>query len=630
MMSCREIAQEIERSLDFLTTSLRDVPERHHSLRAVFEHSWQLLSEEEKAVFRKLSVFRGGFRHRAAKRVADASLPLLSALVDKSLLRRTRTGRYQIHELLRQYAAEKLSEVPGEGEQARDRHSEYYLTYLQQRTEDIKGRRQKDALDEIAADIDNIRVAWYRAIVQRNITALGRSADGLLLFSDYRGWFVEAAAAFRQAVGQLTEAQESEIVLAQLLAGEGLISVRLGFMVQGQELLQQSVSLLRRAEGNLQRELAFSLFWLAHAYLFQGQYVEANRDFQESLNIYTEAGDRWGIGVALVMLGQVMAFQGTYTAANQFIRQSLEIFKQLGERRWMTYSIDFLGRTARVLGEYGQAGKFLEESLQMRRDLDTPFGIGYSMRELGYLALALGNYQQAKEWMQASLTTFREIGARTHLIFPLDGLGSIARLRGEYQLAKQLHQESLAIAEETGEGRGIATGYGSLGWLAYDMEDYPKAEQLLLKSLTAFEQIGHQVGIASTHCCLGYVACALGRDRYQEAWQQFHRALEIATEIEARPVALNVLVGRATLLTSSESRDTERKQAIELLALTLHHPASDQETKDRARRLFDKLAYNLPSGWMAEVQDRSKANKMLDTVVMEILEHKGLDWQNSG
>jgi tetratricopeptide (TPR) repeat protein len=162
------------------------------------------------------------------------------------------------------------------------------------------------------------------------------------------------------------------------------------------------------------------------------------------------------------------------------------------------------------------------------------------------------------------------------------------------------------------------------------MEDYPKAEQLLLKSLTAFEQIGHQVGIASTHCCLGYVACALGRDRYQEARQQFHQALEIATEIEARPAALNVLVGRATLLTSGESRDTERKQAIELLALTLHHPASDQETKDRARRLFDKLAYNLPSGWMAEVQDRSKANKMLDTVVMEILERKGLDWQNSG
>ncbi|MGC9358146.1 MAG: AfsR/SARP family transcriptional regulator, partial [Anaerolineae bacterium] len=108
LLAPREIVAEIEHSLDFLTTSLRDLPERHRSLRAVFEHSWHLLENEEQALFRRLSIFRGGFTREAAREVAEASLLHLSSLVDKSVLRRDPVGRYELHELLRQYAEEKL------------------------------------------------------------------------------------------------------------------------------------------------------------------------------------------------------------------------------------------------------------------------------------------------------------------------------------------------------------------------------------------------------------------------------------------------------------------------------------------------------------------------------------------
>lgn len=255
----------------------------------------------------------------------------------------------------------------------------------------------------------------------------------------------------------------------------------------------------------------------------------------------------------------------------------------------------------------------------MRRELETPFGIGYSLRELGYLSIALGNYQQAKERMEASLNTFKEIGSGSHVIFPLDALGSIARLQGEYRQAEQLHQESLTIAKETGEGRGIATGYGSLGWLAYMMEDYPKAEQLLRESLTHFQEIGYQLGIASTLCNLGYVACALSSDKYQEAREQFHQALTNATKIGARPVALNVLVGLATLSVAGEPQDTEKVRAIELLVLALHHPASERETKDKANRLLDQLVSSLPPESAAAALERGKTRK-LDAALMEVLE----------
>lgn len=658
MMTCREIAQEIDKGLDFLTTSLRDVPKRHQSLRAVFEQSWQLLTKEERAIFRRLSVFRGGFRYRAAERVADASLSLLSALVDKSLLRRTRAGRYEIHELLRQYAAERLNRIPDEMGEAQDRHADYYLTFLQQRTDDLR-KGQRVTVAEIMADIDNIRTGWQRAVAQRNVTSLGNAANGLLHFSLARNWLQEGEAAFRQAVQSLTEEQAgltstvgeqtkrsdqktqskivnlkpalsevegSKIVLAQLLRGQGRLSAVLGLIQPGQDLLRQSVSLLRQAEGGLQPELAFSLHALAMTYWFQGLYSDAQRHFEESLAIYTEVGDRSGMGEALLTLGMVATYQGEYAEANRLLQESLGLFRQAGQVRLMLSVLLTLGIVARTRGEYEPAERFLTESLQTSRYRTSSLRESgylaieaYSLRELGYLVIARGNYRQAKKQLQESLLIFKDTGARVSSVFPLDGLGTIARLQGDYQQAEQLHQESLTICREIGEGRGIALCLYNLGRLAYDMEDYPTAEQRLQESLVRYQEIGNQYGVASALCHLGYVACAVGSDRYQEAGQYFKQALEITTRIGANPLTLNILVGLATLLTTAEPGDAEREQAVELLALALHHPASEQETKDRARWLLNKLVASLSPESVAAAQERGKAEK-LDTVLLEMLE----------
>src|SRR5262249_42139823 len=123
-LSCDRIADEIQHSLDFLATPLRNIPERHRSIRAVFDHSWGLLMPDEQAAFRRLSVFRGGFTSEAATAISNVSLNGLAALVDKSLIRATGNGRYDIHELLRQYGAEKLA-AAGETEMTHTAHSDY-------------------------------------------------------------------------------------------------------------------------------------------------------------------------------------------------------------------------------------------------------------------------------------------------------------------------------------------------------------------------------------------------------------------------------------------------------------------------------------------------------------------------
>jgi DNA-binding SARP family transcriptional activator/predicted ATPase len=179
VLSCQEIATEIEKSLDFLTSSLQDVPERHRSVRAVFDYSWNLLSPGEQAAFRQLSVFHGGFRREAAAQAVGVSLPLLAELMDQSLLRHSAGGRYEIHDLLRQYAEEKLKASPAEYAQVHDAHCRYYAVLMSEHRAQLKDEDAAAALTELDAERENVRAAWGWAVSQRRVEELNLFMDCL-------------------------------------------------------------------------------------------------------------------------------------------------------------------------------------------------------------------------------------------------------------------------------------------------------------------------------------------------------------------------------------------------------------------------------------------------------------------
>src|SRR3954454_8653739 len=160
MLSCAEIADEIEQNIDFLATSMRDVPERHRSLRAAFDQSWRLLSGEQQDVLARLSVLRGDYGREAAAAVAGADLRLLSVLVSKSLVRRSDFARYELHELLRQYASEKLAAESADAVAAtRERHARFYLRVLNERRPALAGAGVVEVRDELRREVDNLRAA---------------------------------------------------------------------------------------------------------------------------------------------------------------------------------------------------------------------------------------------------------------------------------------------------------------------------------------------------------------------------------------------------------------------------------------------------------------------------------------
>lgn len=194
LLSCREIAQEVTRDLDFLSTTLKDVPDRQRSMRTVFDYSWALLSESEQAVCRKLAVFRGSFDRRAAIEVAGATPALLAALVDKSLVRRISGQRLMLHELLRQYTEAELAAFPSEQLAVSTRCFAYYAALLRQRVavlSDGDKTMQQQVCAEITVEIENIRACWQWAMQVTQHPPLGTFVDDLVTFYSHQYWAYE-------------------------------------------------------------------------------------------------------------------------------------------------------------------------------------------------------------------------------------------------------------------------------------------------------------------------------------------------------------------------------------------------------------------------------------------------------
>jgi predicted ATPase/DNA-binding SARP family transcriptional activator len=213
VLTCREIAQEVARDLDFLTTSLKDIPERHHSMRVVFEHSWRLLTETERIVCRKLSVFRGGFDRAAAERVAGAIPAILAALADKLFISRGTVKQYVLHELVRQYTQAKLEEHPTEYEMARRQHFEHYAALIQAHAPALENmarmEAKQQALTEINAEIENIRAGWSWAINSQSIEAITPFAECLALFYHHQSWLSEVISLLKDALHLHLRQQDS-------------------------------------------------------------------------------------------------------------------------------------------------------------------------------------------------------------------------------------------------------------------------------------------------------------------------------------------------------------------------------------------------------------------------------------
>ena len=429
-LSVEEIAGEIENNLDILRSSARNQADKHRSLRAVFDHSWKLLSDDERDGFQKLSIFRGGFTRQAAEQVAGVDLLLLSSLTDKSLIRRDSVGRYAIHELLRQYAWEKLNQVEDTLRAAHDRHFRYYLRYMTERKPLLDTPRALEARDEILLEINNIRFATFYAIRSADEADARQMLAHLAAFYNLHG-FQEGVEAFQSIVDQLESSDGSQPVSSVLLTARvylGSLMSTVGIEV-GEGLARSSLEEIRAR--SLWQELGVCLHALGIYAEIRSAYDEAIEYLVEALDLIKKGDDIFFITSVLLWLGWAYYEKGDYDQAEEHFTTALDLCSKTGQRVGEAFSLSKLGTLADARHAYQQALDYHQRALDIFLEYDDAAGQGYALSRMSLSAWGIGDFTNAGKYGEEGLAQFESIGHRWGIATSLCRIGFAVLGKGE-------------------------------------------------------------------------------------------------------------------------------------------------------------------------------------------------------
>lgn len=431
VMSLQEIAAEIDRGM--LATGTPS----GGGMAAVFDHSWTLLDADARRVFARLGVFRGGATRVAVESVCGGSgrlpssriLGAMASLVRKSLVRRTRQGRYELHDLVRQYAAARLAADASAERDARRRHAVHYLHFLAARTAWFKGSRHHDGLTDVAAEIANVRAALRAAIALRLPGRLAPAIDALFLFFAGTGHLRDGQVLIREVLDGLgPEFRRIPVLAAKLLRTEGACLLRLGVLDAGARRLLEASALLRGA--GRRDELALALNLLGAIRHLQGRVGAERRAVRASLRLATEAGDDWLAAYSRNDLGMSLALEGRDVAATALVSESLAALRRLGDPRGTAMALANLGWLALEQNRPGDARRALEESLTLRRESRDDWGIAVSMTRLAELSVREGAFDRAEAQLDEALRAAHGTEALPAVLDVVTGFARLAAASG--------------------------------------------------------------------------------------------------------------------------------------------------------------------------------------------------------
>jgi DNA-binding SARP family transcriptional activator/predicted ATPase len=594
VMQCEDIALRIQDSLGFLATSMRGVPSRHRSIRAVFDRSWEMLSAEGKEVLEKVSVFPRGFRWEAAHQVAGASLEVLSSLVDASWIGATHTGRYQIHQLVRQYANEKLdaksTEEGREGsDPARDRHSRYYADLVKQYEPDLFGRGQRQAFRDILEEMDNVWAAWNWAVRQGDVSTLGRCVRTLEEVAELRGWRREVSQALGEAADMLRDRvqtssdlvkdrafAEIRTVLAEIVRSQARECLAMGLLDRANTLCEESLAQLSHVGcGPRQRAATARATGLLGLVAWNlGDHDKGAQLTREALSLSEEVRDTRGTAEALIFLAGASHHLGQYDRAERLLKEATRVTGAAGDLRYRAWCLGDLAEVLRDKGDYDGAREAAQEALQIRRELGDRPGIAHSHWTLAWIARGLGNQELAGKHFQDGLTLGQETGSQESVAVSLCGLGTVAFAQGQHTEAKRFYEDSL---DKCMKGSGI--------------------------------EVHALAGLGRVAC----VQADVGRSR-----RYFQKALAVAMEAERAVEAMEVLIGLTHLLIS----ESAPAQAVELLGFAVHHPATRHAARSEAQELLVDLKTELAPDAFDAAMARGRTRDLED-VASEVLAEEG-------
>jgi predicted ATPase len=470
LFSPEALLSHLDNRLKFLAEGPRDLPARQQTLRDTIAWSYDLLSEPEQRLFRRLAVFAGGCTLEAAEIVCDTESELgvnvvdgIASLVDKSLLRCGETGgelRVGMLETIREFGRERLEESGGPGsawseaERIRKRHARWALG-LPEIVDAEQGVEDPVRVRRLAAEHDNFRAAlsWTRAAEDEVETHL-RLAGALYNFWRVRGYHSEGRAYLDEALGR-AGAEQYPAARAKALFAAGGLAYDQGDHAVGRALMQESVTCFREL-GN-QRDLAHSLHWLGAMLQTEGDTDAAERLQEESLAILSELGDRPGIVSALVDVAEAARHRGEYARAAALNEEGMALARELGMKATLGVLLYNQGCVVLRLGDCSRSAALFLEGLASSQELGEPLDAAYCLAGLGGAIGAAGRQQgnrsllqRASRLLAAADAGFRELDVRLQPTDRLDYDENVASVRAA------LGEEVFAAAWEAGRAMALA------------------------------------------------------------------------------------------------------------------------------------------------------------------------------
>jgi tetratricopeptide (TPR) repeat protein len=526
-----------------------------------------------------------------------------------------------MHELLRQYAAERLHGSPEEEQVVRDRHAAHFAGALQGWAADLKGPRQLEALREMEADLDNARAAWEWAVEREQIEWLDCGLEGLCMFYEWRGHYEEGKVACCRAVNRLkvdgklavSEMSEKALrVLACALAWQGCFGFALGQSELADRSFERSLAILDcpgLSDRDVRPETAFAL-WRSSERIWHTDLDGSRRLAERSLALCRALEDRWGMARALSRLGATAWYLADYEKAYKWFQESLAISRALGDRRGIIGSLNGAGICAQNLGELERAERLARESLILARQIGAGELIGQAYVVLHSALSGSGRFEEAQSLQEENLARIRDHGEYRAEPGEMILLAVTKRHLGLYNDARVLLETAAHLSRESGQQSNEGRCFVEKGRLALAERLYPEAQEWLKQAVAAYQGLGRLWMMGETLAALAYVARALGQPAQARGY--LGAALRMAVETRYRNTALQSLPAMALLLLD----DGVLEQAVELYALTwqYHYVARSRWFEDVAGREIKATAEALPSKDVAAAQERARARDLWATV----------------
>ena len=436
-MECESIANEIRKSLDFLASSRRDVPERQRSLRAVFESSWEKCSEAEQKVFAALTVFRGGFTREAAEQVTGDSI---ATLVDKSLVQRN-GERFELHEVTRQFAQEKLSAK----KKARTAHAAYFAEWAKK----FSKVDERESFPAMNKELENVRAAWAWAVEQKHVASLADIAPFTKRYMDLQGRYREGIALYQLALdGFNSPANADDLPLDE----RGHLIARL---------------------------LMYKAVFIADA----GEPDASAKILDSCLTYFRRTGDQEQVAVCLNGLGSAHRYRGQEEEAAAYYREELEIARSINNRKKEATALNNLALSISSMGKFEEAERLHRECLALRRGMDDFPGISSSLINLGVVLFDQNRYDEAKPLYYEAIEISRQLNQTRQQAASLGNLGGILLKEGQYGEALKLFQQGLEIHRNSGYRFGTAIALDNVGTAHYHLGNEQDALYYLKQSI---------------------------------------------------------------------------------------------------------------------------------------------------